>query len=399
MHVSIFFNLCVAILTSGYALLTTQYSPIIYGLCLVSIIFMSLEIFLTNKTRGITEFKSIALVLIFITISSATSTLFNYSAINAVSFFKFILVIYFSFFFCLLYDKKKAVDAFLNFFLFLSTISLLIYLIVNLYNVDLYFMKIENVNGVVYNVGLFYVYLDGFLQFRNVGVFWEPGIYASFLMLALCLELYFYNNTRKKRVLILLITLLTTFSSAAVILFCFYILLTIAKNGVQFSIRKIFIIALGASVLSLICYYLYLSADNLGVNPFRVFEKLLNPEDTEGDRFTSPFNSLEVFSLSPFFGWGLSEGLTQYLSISTISLTATSFYYLAVFGIFGLVYSLLLFLAILMLKGMNFLSKILIIIVTFIILNKEPHIYFTISYIFLFYLLMVPSRRIVNEKK
>jgi hypothetical protein len=387
MHVNLYFNICIAIFTSGYALLTTHFSPVIYALCLLSIVGMLIEVYVRKVLITKVDFFFISFLVIFVVGTSSISTLLNLSPVNILSFFKFILVILFSYVFCFTYNVKEAVNAFLNVFLFVSILSLIMYIMVNVFNVDLYLFKIENVNGVSYHIGLLYVYLDGFLQFRNVGVFWEPGIYASFITLALCLELFFHDNRRKKRIYILLTTLLTTFSSAAAVFLIVYLFLVVVVQGdIKFNAKKFVVFLIGMFGFCLICYLLYLSAGNLGVDPFRVFDKLLNPEDTEGDRFASPINSLKVFSESPVFGWGLSDGLAQYLSVSTISLTATSFYYLAVFGVFGFFYSVMLIFGISMLRGVSLTSKITIASLVFIILNKEPHVYFTISYIFLFYI-------------
>ena len=396
-HAGLYINLCIIFLTSGYALTTTTYSPLLYSLCFVGSCFILIESSYKKFAVDRRVLIYITIIFSFLLVTSSVSSVLNVSSENTNSLIKFIFVVFFCFLFCLLYNVRTAVRAFLNIFILLCVISLFVYFSVNIFSVDIGLPKITNSNGVTYNVGFFFMYFEGFLQYRNISVFWEPGIFSTFIILSLFLELYFFKNSRKFRILILFLSLLTTFSSSAIVLLFLYFISYGLHSNFKLSIRQVFYSVAAVLVLSSVAYIAFGSAENLGVDPYRVFNKLLNPGETEGHRIMSPINAFEVFTLKPIFGWGLSEGLGAYLSIDKISLTSTSFFYLSAFGIFGVSYALLIIVGGLYLKELSYINRILIILLIFIVINKEPHIYFTITYVFLFYLIINAFKSVKNK--
>lgn len=85
---------------------------------------------------------------------------------------------------------------------------------------------------------------------RSRGIFWEPGTYAIYLLLAIMKEL-FSNDLNIKRAIILVTALLLTFSTAGYIS-CAYLLLVwmISKNVSNRMKTKLFLFLMGALLLT-----------------------------------------------------------------------------------------------------------------------------------------------------
>lgn len=386
----------IVFLTSGYALTSTMYSSLIYSLPFFGVILIFFTLLLKLEKKGDKE-KSVVIFLIFILLLfSLISTFLNHTTKNVSGFGKFAIVVLFSGLVVYTYSIKRLTNAFLNYIFFLSLVSLVVYLLVNVFLLDISFGKVENVNGVTYNLGYFYFYFDSFLKFRNAGVFWEPGIFATFLLLALFLELHFYHNARKLRVATLIVALITTFSSAGMILLCIYLISLVFKfkvslrGGAIFLVMILFFMVIGF-------YYMNLVNDT-GVDATRLYNKILNFEKNEDHRINSPIINFEIFSEKPIFGWGLSETLIKYGKLTTVSLTSTSLYYMASFGILGLLLILMPILGFLSIKDVSLSQRLIFILVFFICINKEPHTYFSLTYL-IFYVLSLTFAKNVSIGK
>ena len=101
-----------------------------------------------------------------------------------------------------------------------SCVSLLVWIATNWLGINLPFPVFENVNGVHYKT-IFIVsqfaeaYIDAS---KSMGFFWESGIFASYLLLAISVEFIVNKNASKARLALLVVTLFTTGSTAGYLL-------------------------------------------------------------------------------------------------------------------------------------------------------------------------------------
>jgi hypothetical protein len=91
---------------------------------------------------------------------------------------------------------------------------------------------------------------------RNSGMFWEPGVFSNFLILAITLILPYYKIINKFKLLVILIALISTFSTSGYILLFFILLYKIFKVN----ITSIFV----SSIFVLFFLFLYTSTPFLG---------------------------------------------------------------------------------------------------------------------------------------
>ncbi len=240
---------------------------------------------------------------------------------------------------------------------------------------------------------VFYNYFFLTFQFgenRMQGIFWEPGMLASFLLLALSFEILFRCKMRPMFIIVFFIGLLLTFSTFG------YISLMVV--GIIFVNRKVNNIWL-ATVLYILffgaptCVLLFANQ----IIPFlakilpNVFGKLQVNDVViliGGDRWSSLIFDLECWLKKPIFGNGMST-MTKYYAEAAVernihAQTSTLTYFLAEFGIFGLAFPVLLIVGLFSMKRMETENKVFLLILFLLILFKEPHQGIMLDYIILF---------------
>ncbi len=395
--------LVIAMLTSGYALTTTKYSPVIYLSCLaggaIFTILLSIKIF-EVKAR---KFQLALLLLLVLLLPAVVGTMMNASEENISGLAKFTLAVMFGSILFILFDFRTFEILFSNTVLLICIVSLPLYLIANFTESIGLLPLVKNVNDVGYRFALIFVSFDGFLKYRNVGVFWEPGIFATMIFAALVADLYSKEKVNAFRVGAFLVALVTTFSGAAIIFFLIYASLIFfyphRKNGnnIQKQIIPVF------AIVFIVCIFsLYMLSSQSGALAYleRLVGKITSPEQTQSARFLSPIIGFQVFFDRPVFGWGFAGALDEYRFLNDeIALTSTSAYLMSAIGVSGVLFTLLPMLGVARQRSLNFPTRILLIFSFLFVINKEPHTYFTLTHALAFFsLAALASRDGRNEK-
>ncbi|MGO4547612.1 hypothetical protein AB4Z29_22755 [Paenibacillus sp. 2TAB23] len=298
---------------------------------------------------------------------------------------KMLLIVTFSFFVVRLVSFKDFVKYFTLCMKYIVIISLVVYVGVNYFNITINLPIVNNVNGASYYNGLvFFVFV--YSTIRNTGVFWEPGLFASFIIFAMIFEISFKNEKiNYVNLIILFIGLLSTRSTAGIAIVPFIIVLHLTRNA---KFVKSYIIGSFLIICSLITYInlnsilLYL----VQLSP-KMFGKFLNQSGSYENRLASPIANIDIFASNPFFGVGIGKIDIIVRELFGIYQTSTSTYYLASIGIGGIVFTLAWVFGIWKLRNQSILSKIIILIVCLLILNKEPHTSLVATYCIMFYFL------------
>lgn len=382
----------IAILTSGYALTTTRYSSSIYLLCALGV---ALFLIRTLRQDGrINSRKSrIALILLSITLTPALISLFaNPNTENAVSLFKLALTMAFGSVIYITFEFQDFQKLFADAIFVICTISLPGYILANFTENLAALPIIHNVNDVGYKFAVFFISFDGFLQYRNIGVFWEPGIFASMIFCALIADLYSHRKIGAIRTIIFFTALTLTFSGAGLILFATYAILAIAhpseKNTRSFSNRVLPALLIILIALISVLHTAQQSESDIFTHVERLASKLTDPEDTQSTRFLSPLVSFNVFLEKPLTGWGLAGAIEQYKLLNNeIALTSTSAHFISAIGVVGAFLTIIPIIGIIRTQQANFVSRLLLVFSYIFILNKEPHTYFTLTHALTFFLL------------
>lgn len=170
----------------------------------------------------------------------------------------------------------------------------------------------------------FYTFLIGAFGFENtmqtykrsMGIFWEPGAFSIYIVIALSFELFFKNKS-KTRIIIDIIALIFTFSTTGYIAF-FALFITYLAFGLESKnvSLKVFLIICVVS-----CGIFLFASD--GPLSSLVFEKIKSGNSSSASRFSSFFNGLRISIRRPFFGYGINEtaGMEVYLASGEASYT------------------------------------------------------------------------------
>ena len=236
------------------------------------------------------------------------------------------------------------VDSYLKVLYFLSVFSIVVFLISQFTPAVLgVFPEIINESGIRYSFLGFGVVqkVSEISIFRMYSVFREPGVFGSFLSLAILLELFLKRAESKKRLVAFLVAVVLTFSTGADIavslLFVLFFAEKILKKRYPRTRKRNGIVWI--SILSL---FVLLFSVEIGISKIFdvVFKKLLVDNSSRDARFGSVAANLRIFFRSPLWGNGWSFVQDNFLFFAEKGLydskhnTNTLLKYLAIYGFF-----------------------------------------------------------------
>lgn len=270
-----------------------------------------------------------------------------------------------------------------------AAMSLILYLATNLLRLNLPFPVLENVNGIHYKT-IFIVsqyaetYIDGS---KSMGFFWESGVFASYLLLAIAIEFMVEEKASIRRLALLVIALFTTGSTAGYLILPIALTIGLLKSGGRGRVA----ISVGIVIVVLWIFANYSAIQDalVQINP-TLFWKLGDADAvTKLTRLQSPSVCWDLFSANPFFGLGYGDALEAYSTVAASSatidsLTTTSFFQLAAFGISGFAMWGITIYALIGTGRLPLSSGIMLVLLFVIIINKEPHTASVMTYILLF---------------
>ncbi|OPC58308.1 O-antigen ligase domain-containing protein [Elizabethkingia miricola] len=233
---------------------------------------------------------------------------------------------------------QRFVSIYVKILYFLAVSSLIVYAInIFLPSIISLFPVVTNFADVEFRTLLVSNVFNGFNQFRNTGIYREPGVFAIYLLIALLFTLFITNKIDKKKIIVLSITLFTTLSTAGIfLLFLIFLMYFLTKRNMKNVLIMIFS---GISIYTIFLFFPSLYD--------MVFSKL-NSDNKDYlssiTRLASFLTPLEIIKNYPIFGVGLTDFVLYYekFSYKTVgislkadaSATNTFLNFTAVFGIF-----------------------------------------------------------------
>lgn len=238
---------------------------------------------------------------------------------------------------------------------------------------------------------------------RFCSIFWEPGVYASFLLIALLNEVMF-KRTSIFNILFFSICLIFTKSTASIILYPFLIILFISNKIKNNKIRSI---SLTVSFLLIVVFFGFLLFDsNLLIELFpSLFEKFSGSISLTS-RLYSPYYYFLTYSSNIktiFFGMGGVSANSYYYSIAPSNLidsgTSTSAYLMASYGSLGAFLTVLPLVGIFLSKKWNISTKVSLSILFLFVFNKENHSSILFSILIVYYLMSAIPKIELGKRK
>lgn len=396
------FLILVVIVNSGYMLqvsdsplkLKIQYFTIyIFVFLLFDYLILKLKILERSSSQN---------KFILISLSALISMVANFETYK--SYVSYIAIIFIAFYIVSSYENKDIAITFVNVTVLLSLISLFYLIRIKYFGIP--YTKSIITAGIsvnqYYDYKIFFypkLFISGFG--RNSGLFWEPGLHASILIFAMMLEILYKETVSFLKISILFITLLSTKSTGGIILLLPVFLLFIDRKINNSTLRIFIPIILWINVLMLFLFQDQIITLLAKVSP-TLFSKLINHGSTKSTRLMSPILNVKIFQSHPIFGAGLIGGTKLYIenkkAFSVDSQTSTTFAMLAYFGLLGILYTVWWISGILKNLNATLSQKITLLIVIFIILNKEPHLSIMATWIIFFMFQGENSENVFNKE-
>lgn len=291
------------------------------------------------------------------------------------------------------YGFRNIVKVYLDIMFFVSIISLIGYLLLNFTSLLNNLPSVTNINGVEYGVGIIFNYIKA-LPERNCGIFWEPGIFASYLALAIAFESIINSNSISWfRILVFVVSIITTTSSAGYVLLIFSLGIVLLRGSKLSGYKKLLaiIVVIAIAIVAFNIDNIILNT-SLAQNKYLI--KLTSDRMNQSSRITSIYHNLSIFRKRVLFGAGIDSVLNQMSSWADIS---TSTYMLSIFGVMGSLYTLFIIYGIFSQKNINIFVKLFFFFILISIVNKEPHI--NIMFTWIIILGMLSDKNAICIKK
>jgi hypothetical protein len=374
--------------TSGYTLSTLSNS-FYYELLVIPSFILILYLYAKNGAVFY-RFQISTAVLMFFLGTAVISFISNYNVNYLLSTLKYSLTILFSYLVSQAIDYDKCVKYFRYSLLAIVSVSLGMYGLVNILGIIPNMELVVNANGVGYYNGYLVFLFTTFGLDRNMGCFWEPGIFATYITVGMILELMAREKINVFVFILYLIAMYTTKSTAGYFNLLLILYLYISNNIKGIAGKLGYLSLLGATLfaytnLNMITNYFYFLMP-------KVFGKIIYYTASVSERIDSPLTNLSIFYDHLIVGAGIGKTETLYNWAISIPQTSTSTYYLAAFGILGAAYTLFWVYGVFRIRGVLISTKLTLIVLIIVMLNKEPHTFFTASYIILFFLLKSNSQ-------
>lgn len=291
-------------------------------LVFVSMLFLIIYL---RKVKSITSADFVIILISFLIV--LTGLLNNFSGAYLLK----ISLIIFGYTFSRLVDFKIFISFFISWMKVIGIFSLFTHIFREVFINFEILPIISNYNDIPFKWVLFSnVPLWDFISHRNFGPFWEPGVFAAYLLIALFLSLFFSEKVKISNILIFSVTILSTFSTTGItVMLLFFVLFFIEKFPNFFhSMKAVFI----SIVLTLM---ILLVADHFAGNA--VLGKLIegSGNDSFGSRLDSVLVNIKIFFQNPFFGAGIREHNVLFRNYSSSIYSVNTNTVLSNFSIFG----------------------------------------------------------------
>jgi len=252
--------------------------------------------------RNIHDIKKLQYVIFFGLIGLAINWCVYPEGVVSLS-YKFILLIFF--FVAISYFERKKINV--NHILYLDIIAIIyltfiFYIIIEVLKFGIPYVYVRGEGTYWYRsyVGLFFSYHNGLFP-RLSGLFWEPGMYAIILNIALFLYIFKENSKKKSELFIILVSIVFCQSAAGYCIGALLIIIYIYRNIKTDRNSKYSIAFISALFSVAIITFIIIQKRNTNINNQAAY--------SYGLRVSDIVNGIKVFSTSPL--WGVGYGNTD----------------------------------------------------------------------------------------
>ena len=338
---------------------------LLYGLLLVLI---ALNIFLYKKNLRVKS--SIVFLLPLI---ASLSYLLNGESIKQFEILLFYYLI--SFVFVIYLDFDKWCDAYLGVIQFIAILSIILYFIYIAFPsiIDALPTTANSAGRTTHTIFFCLTPFEG----RSIGIFWEPGAFQIYLMIAIIIEYFTYGLKRYSRLAILLIANILTFSTTAFIATGVLIIVILTNEIIEGQLRKGLGISIVVSLLIIIVvsYFTEKAGIDIYTKVFSKIDRYRSSPTSYGSaavRFNSIIKAFDIFIQNPILGVGTTKLNNSFLSVFGNSMTTCTF--INWFAISGLFYGTLMSIGVFKFSKLftkRRIVSVLLLLLIFVLISSE----------------------------
>lgn len=386
---------------SGYTIFFLDSDKIILTIVRLLLFFLTAGLVFASIRRTeikhflIQEIKQPAFIIFSLFIFSFLITLFFSNELsNIIGYVSFALNCLNAFLITKLFDLKKILIFFIKTLYLLSIVAIFFYLLNFVFsNEDGFILKYITTNGRVYS-NFFFLSFQAINSLRIQSIFWEPGLFTSFCLLALMFDIIINDKINWRHFLVFTVSTLLSFSTFGYIVYIIIIIILLNKVIKNRTVCYTLIISIFIVLLIALLFFDKILLFLASFIP-NVFDKFLTGSDGSVSLTTRIYSfaiNLQIYLKSPIFGVGLGNSDVLYVNLMTQNYTglvdaqtSTTTQLLAQFGILGILFTIIPLISVVFSKKIKgVLNKALVCIMLFIIYNKEPHSLILFDWIFIF---------------
>jgi len=375
--------MAIVMMNSGYTL--TIIYPVWIPITLILLSSLLIPIAYFNPPKP----NSSALLILSMAVLTVLGFIANASyseSTNWKDYISFLLLLLGSYLVSRVFSFNEIVKKFLFLMRIICLAAIFGFLVVNVFEAEGLLKTVKSVKELYYN-GFLFLVLDK-APFRLTGIFWEPGVFQSYLYFGLLLELFYLQVKSRTDIILFFICAIWTMSTTAFFLLPIFGLLILAEKHK----RPTFLFFLFLYLLAIILYWINfdLITNQLAEWFPIVFYKMLTENDSVIARQYSVIADFRLFWANPFWGVGRqnlesqAQLIYRQMGVFIDSRMSTVTAFLASMGLpFTLLYLAGIFRSwpkLVKLKR----SKVLIIVIILTIITTEPFMHSMFFFIVFF---------------
>ena len=238
------------------------------------------------------------------------------------------------------FSKQIFIELYVN-LIFILSIGSIVLFILNLINPAIFsiFPKLVDSHNIIGYYSLFSTVTmkTQWIAARNASIFWEPGVFQTFIILTFAFEMSKFGMKRNVYGVVFLVAIITTLSTTGLICLCIMIIIWLLEINRKKNLKSIRIIISFVVILALYLSFSRFIPQGISNRLDDKFMGLLNGDNSNfsvSTRIDSIIYPLKSFKSSPLIGVG-SKGLSSWTIYIGHSLrTCTPLNWFARFGIF-----------------------------------------------------------------
>ena len=178
---------------------------------------------------------------------------------------------------------------------------------------------------------------------RNYGMFWEPGAFQTYILLAFIIENFYFKAENRKRIAVLTISLITTFSTAGYASVMIAVVAVLLSGMLDSRMKKptkntIIFLIVGAIAACLIITNFYPQLAYTLFGKLEAYGQTKDADSSTGVRVNAIIDVFKVFCQNPIFGYG--KIATQNLFFEKYAHSMTTCTYANWFAFYGIFYGI-----------------------------------------------------------